>query len=374
MEKNKICFIVSDPVTAKVFLKTPILKLSKYYDIYIAANLKSNPDFYLEGVKDVYHLPINRKISIIKDIRCLIKATLFFRKNTFNAIHSITPKAGLIAMLGAYIAGVPLRVHTFTGQVWANKTGVYKLLLKCIDKIIDSCATHTLVDGKSQRDYLISQNIISQNSRVLGLGSICGVDLERFKPSEKTRQSVRASLGFKKEEWVFMFLGRLNKEKGVLDLINAFDQINTNLNQKLVLVGHDEENIINQNKEIIKRNNITYIPFTDKPEEIIQACDTFCLPSYREGFGLSVIEASALSKPIICSDIYGLKDTIIDHETGIKHKAKNVKDLTEKLVFALENKKLLKNMGIEGRKYVSKHFSDEVVLKEWVDFYKKLLE
>lgn len=374
MKKNKICFIVSDPISAKVFLKTPILKLSKFYDVYVAANLKSNPDLYLEGVKDIYHLPINRKISLIKDLSSLLKTILFFKKNNFNAIHSITPKAGLIGMLGAYIACAPLRVHTFTGQVWANKTGVYKLLLRFIDKTIDFCTTNTLVDGKSQRDFLISENIISEKAEVLGVGSICGVDLERFKPIEKTRQSVRAKLGFKDEDWVFMFLGRLNKEKGVEDLIHAFDQIKTNLGQKLVLVGHDEENIINLNNEIIKRNKIIYIPFTEKPEEIIQACDTFCLPSYREGFGLSVIEASSLSKPIICSDIYGLKDTIIDHKTGIRHKSKNIDDLTKKLVFALENKELLKKMGVEGRKYVSEHFSDEIVLKEWVDFYKKLLD
>ena len=372
---KKICFIVSTPMTAEVFLKNPIYSLSDKYEIHLAANLSDiNKAIKIDGVSKIHHLPIKRKISFFSDVSCLFKAYIFFKKSKFHAIHSISPKAGLISMLGGLFACIPMRTHTFTGQVWANKTGIYCTILKLIDKLINNCATHIIVDGKSQREFLIKHKVVNEESLVLGVGSICGVDLERFKPSETTRQSVRDKLGFKQEDWVFMFLGRLNKEKGVVDLINAFAQIKTSLHQKLILVGHDEENIIDNNKGIIKSNNITYLPFSDKPEETIQACDAFCLPSYREGFGLSVIEASALSKPIICSDIYGLKDTIIENKTGIRHQAKNIKDISEKLVFALENKELMKKMGIEGRKYVSKRFSDKIVLEEWINFYENLFK
>ena len=166
-----------------------------------------------------------------------------------------------------------------------------------------------------------------------------------------------------------MFLGRVTYDKGITDLLNAFVAVKNNYNQKLIIVGPDEENIMSSINE--KEKNIVYLPFTSKPEEILQACDTFCLPSYREGFGLSVLEASALSKPIICSNIYGLKDTVIENKTGVKHIVKNINSIQEKLIFALENKDLMKEMGLNGRKYVQEKFSQEIVIKEWIKYYQK---
>ena len=170
-----------------------------------------------------------------------------------------------------------------------------------------------------------------------------------------------------------MFLGRINAEKGVEDLINAFININESHNQKLFIVGPDEDQTISKNINSLKNNNIIYVPLTNKPEDIMQICDTFCLPSYREGFGLSVLEASALSKPIICSNIYGLKDTVIENKTGVKHIVKNIDSIHERLIFALANKKLMKEMGLNGRKYVQENFSEKIVVNAWVSFYDNLL-
>jgi len=193
--------------------------------------------------------------------------------------------------------------------------------------------------------------------------------VKKFKPSLKTREIIRTELGFNEEDWVYLFLGRLNRDKAILDLVSTFSEIKTDYNQKLIFVGHDEENLVSGREKEFKNNNILLVPFSNKPEVILQACDTFCLPINREGFGLSVIEASALAKPIICSDIYGLKNTIKENTKGIRHKKGDSQDLKRQLAYALNNIELMNTMGANSRNYVEEHFSDTLVLKEWLRFY-----
>ena len=299
---KKLCFVVSSPATALAFLKSPMQVLANDYELHLVANTPSSKLLMEElPLKAVYCFPIERGIHPINDVRCLIQIIRFFRGQEFDAIHSVSPKAGLMAMLGGYVAGVPLRIHTFTGQVWANKSGAFRYTLKVIDKLIARCATNILVDGNSQRTFLIEEGVVGTQAEVLGKGSICGVSMERFSPNLSIRKTRRKALEIKNDEWVFMFLGRLNQDKGVIDLIQAFSAIEQQKNScSLFLVGHDEEEIEARFQSASKK--IHFIPFEKKPEELLQACDAFCLPSCREGFGLSVIEASALEKPIICSD------------------------------------------------------------------------
>ena len=371
--KKKICFIVSEPDNAKWFLKTPILKLRENFEVHLIANFsEQKPKSYIDFTDFNHTLPIERKINLLNDLLCLKKAITLFKQNKFDSIHSVTPKAGLISMLAGFVAKIPIRIHTFTGQVWATKRGTFKLLLMTMDRIINFFATNVIVDGESQREFLIEKKIITEKSIVFGKGSICGVDTNRFKPSKNKRINLREKYNIKENEWVFMFLGRINAEKGVKDLINAFINIKESYNQKLFIVGPDEDQIISKNINSIKNNNIIYIPLTDKPEDIMQISDTFCLPSYREGFGLSVIEASALEKPIICSDAYGLRDTIKVNITGLKHKKGSVSSLQQKLIYVLENKEKIKKMGKNGREYVLKNFSFEEISFKWFNFYVQL--
>ena len=370
---KKLCFVVSSPATAMAFLKGPMQTLSKHYTLHLIVNTKDVAPLLTKlPLKGVYVQNIERGINPLRDLICLISMVRFLRKQKFDALHSVSPKAGLMAMLGGIIANVPMRTHTFTGQVWANKKGVFRFLLKSIDRLIARCATQVLVDGKSQLRYLKEHGVIGPAAQVLGKGSICGVSLTRFAPSASLRKERRKTLKLEENEWAFMFLGRLNKDKGVIDLINAFVQLDqSKKTSSLFLIGHDEEQIKTRFDHISSK--IHFIPFEKKPEELLQACDSFCLPSYREGFGLSVIEASALEKPIICSDAYGLADTIIQGETGLRHRVGDVEHLKEQLSFALNHPKELNAMGKAGRNYVEANFSEKRLLKEWESFYKKQL-
>ena len=366
---KKLCFVVSSPATALAFLKGPMEVLAESYELHLVANT-THPQELLEElpIKAVHVFPIERGIRPLHDLRCLIQVIRFFRHGDFDALHSVSPKAGLMAMLGGYFARTPLRTHTFTGQVWANKKGVFRFLLKAIDRLIARCATQVLIDGKSQRQFLVDEGVVDSNAEVLGKGSICGVSLARFSPNSSIRAKRRKALGLSENEWAFMFLGRLNKDKGVIDLIQAFSELDqTEHTACLFLIGHDEEEIQARFQSI--SNKIHFIPFEKKPEELLQACDTFCLPSYREGFGLSVIEASALEKPIICSDAYGLQDTIVKGETGLRHRVGAVAHLKEQLLWALQHPKEMRAMGKNGRVYVEENFTDEKLLLYWKDFY-----
>ena len=180
-----------------------------------------------------------------------------------------------------------------------------------------------MVDGKSQLKFLFENNIAINKGKILGNGSIAGISTKRFNPSIIERKKQRKKLKIPNEEWVFMFLGRLNKDKGIIDLIKAFSLIDQSKNNcSLYLVGDDEEKI--KEKFNSYSNKIFFIEHEKFPEKLMQACDTFCLPSYREGFGISIIEASALKIPIICSNIYGLNETVIDGLTGMKHQVGNI--------------------------------------------------
>ncbi|MBB3054082.1 glycosyltransferase family 4 protein [Mucilaginibacter gotjawali] len=376
--RKKICFVVSSPLTIQAFLLNHFKVLKAEFDIYVVANFDHQHDtLILSQLADftVCNIKILRAINPVSDLKALISLQKYFRANKFDAVHAVTPKAGLLAMTAAYMAGVKNRVHIFTGQVWYNKKGTMKKLLIYLDKLIVRWSTHILVDGEAQRSFLISKHIImDSNSQVLGKGSISGVDTNRFNPRASTRKNIRNELSLKDTDIVFGFLGRLNKDKGILDLASAFKALKDDYpDPKLLLIGNDEENLIPQVQQIINDSNsvIFYGP-TPKPEIILQAVDIFCMPSYREGFGTSVLEASLLGLPVICSDTYGLMDTIIENETGLRHEAGNIRSLSDQMRKLIQSPELRKYLGENGARFVTGNFSAANISGEWLEFYKGL--
>lgn len=231
-----------------------------------------------------------------------------------------------------------------------------------------------MVDGHPQRYFLIQNKIISgTNPSVLGKGSTAGVDTNRFCPNASVKKEVRDELSIKENEVVYMFLGRMSSEKGINELAEAFNSLRKkHVNVRLLLVGGDEQNMTTMVKQKVKDiESVIFYAVTPTPERLIQACDIFCLPSYREGFPLSVLEASSMEKPIICSDTYGLMESIVENKTGIRHKVADVDSLhftTEKLFF---DQNLVESLGKGGRAYVLENFSAKTITEKWVEFYKK---
>jgi len=375
---KKICFVVSSPSTAMAFLQNHIKSLATFYDVYLVANFENDSSFIsntlpLKGIKDI---AIMREISLLKDLKAMMALRSYFKEMEFDIVHTVTPKAGLIGMFASMLARVKCRIHIFTGQVWHTRTGSFKLMLMWLDRFVVCNATDILVDGESQRQFLIKNKIVKDNnSFVLGKGSISGVDTNRFVPCEKIKIEVRQELGIAESEVVYMFLGRINVDKGINELADSFNKLQkAHSNIRLLLVGEDEENMIPVvKKKIIDKSSVIFYGTTPFPERLLQACDVFCLPSYREGFGTSVIEASLLQKPVICSDTYGLIETIIENKTGLRHKVGDVDSLFYQMEKLINDNKLREELGRGGRNYVLENFSAELISDKWLEFYKSKL-
>lgn len=369
---------MSTPNTARFFLQKHFEILSQVFDIYVVANLEygekvtySNPH-----VVSVHHVDIHRNIHLWKDLTALVKLRSYLKRMRFDAVLSVTPKAGLIGSLASRLAGIQHRFHIYTGQVWHTKSGLFKRLLIALDQFIFSNSTFVLVDGQAQRQFLISNHVITgSGSAVLGKGSISGVDLNRFKPDGNIRQKWRSELGYSFENVVFMFLGRTNYDKGIMELTHASKRLIEKYPEaRVVYVGFDEDKLMPEIESILNHSpSFCYYGPTPIPEQILQACDVFCLPSHREGFGTSIIESSLLEKPVICSDTYGLMETIVDGETGLRHPVGNADAIFDCMERLMIDGSLRQHLGKNGRQYVIDYFSAEKISEEWLRFFKHTL-
>ena len=374
---KKICFITAVSGTATAFLRDHMGSLIKDYEVFYVSSEQDESKIIVPH-SGYYYVDIQRGISLWKDFKALLKLTHYFRRERFNAVHSVTPKAGLLTATAGFFAGVPIRIHIFTGQVWANIKGPKRCLLKLMDKLLVLFGNHFLVDGEGQRQFLIHQGILKEkNSKVLGKGSICGVNLERFSPNETMRAEARKEVNAKDDQIVFAFMGRLNHDKGLYELLPAFDKLAKDYkNVFLLLFGVDEENIASHFGEYkhLNDSNFLYYGLTREPQKMLQAGDVFVLPTHREGFGASVIEASALGLPVICSDAYGVMDAMVDNITGLRCKVWDVESLYKTMKTFVENPSLIKKLGEAGRKRVIADFDGAQMTQRWVEYYHSLLE
>ena len=371
--RRRVCFVVSSPLTIRAFLSSHIAALSAQFDVSIAAN--ADPDsFAAEGLSaQLFRVPIERRTSPLRDLRALVGLVRLFRVHHYDLVHSVTPKAGLLAMAAAWLARVPLRIHTFTGQVWATRKGPTRAMLRAIDSLIARFATHVLVDSRSQREFLIANRVgAASKSVVLAEGSICGVDGERFRPDAAARRRVRSEMRVPEDAAMFLYLGRLSRDKGVPDLALAFARLaQRHATVHLALVGPDEDDLRRQIEEIVApcADRVRIIDYTDRPEDYMAAADVFCLPSYREGFGQVALEGAATGLPVIASRIYGIVDAVLDGETGLLHPPADADALRAHMETLLLQPDLRRKLGSAGRSRALRDFSTRRVTRALLEFY-----
>jgi glycosyltransferase involved in cell wall biosynthesis len=279
-------------------------------------------------------------------------------------------------MLAAWLARVPVRIHAFTGQVWVTRRGAARVLLRAVDRLVARLATHVLVDSRSQRDFLIGNGLVPEGkASVLANGSICGVDGRRFRPDAAARARIRNEAGVPDAAVVFLFLGRLSRDKGVLDLARAFAGLAAqHANAHLAFVGPDEEGLRDPIENIVGNfaDRVSVLAFTAKPEESMAAADVFCLPSYREGFGQVAIEAAATGLPVIASRIYGVIDAVVEGETGLLHPPADSEALRIHMDTLMRGPDLRRRLGEAGRVRALRDFSAERVTRALLDYYARV--
>lgn len=376
--KPRICFVMSSPMTAEAFLADHIDALSAEYEVHLIAN---SPPAWTEHPKlrstVCHHVPIARPIMPIADAIALLELARALKRGKYASVHSMTPKAGLLTATAAFAVGVPVRIHTFTGQVWATRRGLARWGLRLLDRIIAKLCTHVMVDSLSQRDFLLSEGVLSgDEGLVLGQGSVCGVDPTRFRPDATVREAVRAQLGIPSNAVVLLFVGRLTQEKGVVELVSAFCQLaGTRKDLYLVMVGPDEQNV----GAVIAADYPSYLPqlrFTGQsaqPERYMACADIFCLPSYREGFGSVIIEAAATGLPAVASRIYGITDAVVDRATGLLVEPRNIPALKSALSELADDAPFRVKLGTAARARALRDFSSVSVAAEFLRFYRDLV-
>lgn len=375
---SKICFVTTVPFSAKHFLLLYMNVLAKNNEVFLVSNFddieESKKDF--AGIH-LMHIPISRKISIKSDIKAILSMYRLMKLNRFSIVHSCTPKAGILSMVASRLAGIPLRFHTFTGQVWATKSGAFRWLLKSIDKVIFHCASGVLIDSPSQREFLLTEGVVDEKrSRVLGQGSICGVDTNEFRPDATSRAKIRRKYLIPDDAFVFLYIGRLNSEKGIIELVDAFLRIAIEHDDaRLLIVGPDEEQMIEKiNARAFNiTNHIICDYYTKTPEQLMAAADVFCLPSHREGFGAVIIESAAVGIPSLGSNIYGITDAIVDGETGLLHERGDIHGIYTAMKTFISNPQCAIEMGSAARGRALTLFSNEFFVSEFISYYKLAL-
>lgn len=377
MTQKKICLVIASPLTIRFFLLGHIQMLAKEYDLTVITNTEDV--HFLDSLNvplRVISVLMERDVSLWRDFKALVYLYYIFVRERFYVVHSLSPKSGLLAMLAAWAANVPVRIHTFQGEVWVTRKGIWRWFLKSLDKLVAFCATHLQVVSSSEKQFLETQSVVKPGRlELLANGSICGVDTSRFKADPSMRKVVRQQLGIAESDIVILYVGRLNSDKGLLDLAQAYDKkMSEYPNVHLCVVGPDEGNIRTKMISLCKErpSHLHFLDYTPTPEHYMAIADIFCLPSYREGFGLVLIEAAACGLASVASRIYGVTDAVVEDKTGLLFEAGDVDDLARKLETLVFDPNLRTELGRNGAKRAGQHFSKELVLGAMLTYYKKI--
>lgn len=365
-------------MTVNAFLLDQIQALSRMYHVYVAANFGDSNSLALVGENiTIVPFAIERKIFPWRDLVALVFLFRLFRRYRFDIVHSVTPKAGLLAMTAGAVAGIPVRLHTFQGEVWVTRNGIWRAFLKSLDWLVARLATHLLAVSRSEKQFLIEQGIVPVGkSTVLASGSISGVDIGRFKPNPEARMAIREAFGIGQTETIFLYIGRLTVDKGLLDLASAFSRVCEKRDDVcLFLVGPDEENIQKKVGVLCREcgSRVHFAGYTDTPEHYMAAADVFFLPSYREGFGTVIIEAASVGIPAVASRIYGIVDAVEEGVTGLLHDAGDVESIVRLMKQFSEDVALREKMGGDARNRVRRDFSMGIVTSAVIEHYKQLM-
>lgn len=377
MERNKKKIIRACTVAMSIDFFDEIMRHLRN-DGYEMVALTS-PGKQLESLKEEgFHcieVEMERHISPWKDMKALMKMVRVLCKERPYMIHSMTPKAGLLCMIAGWLTGVPVRVHTFTGLVWPTSTGLRRKILMATDWLTCACATHIIPEGQGVLDDLKGHRVCRKPMRVLGYGNVKGVDMKRFDPNRFVDIKKNA------DSFTFIFVGRIVGDKGVNELVEAFTRLHEKYqNTRLLLVGRYEENL-----DPVKQVTLDRI----KANTAIDACgpkygedllvefmkaDCHVMPSYREGFPNTPMEAGALGLPNIVTDINGSREIVVDGENGLIVPPRTVQPLYDAMERMVTDTAMREKMQKKARPMIESRFEKGFVQDCLINFYSEIMK
>lgn len=363
-------------------LKGQLAFLAKHYDLTAV----SGEDEYLDVVRKrekvrTFSIKMEREISPFKDLKSLFLLYRFFKKEQPQIVHSITPKAGLLSMLAAKAAGVPIRVHMFTGLIFPTKTGTMQKLLIQMDRILCWAATIIIPEGNGIKEDLIAYKITSKPLQILANGNVNGIDVSHFDPALydlNDKQALRKKLKIKNDDFVFVLVGRLVSDKGIHELIEAFKNIHENVKScRLILVGplEPERGALSELtlNEIESNSHIISVGYQEDIRPYLAISDALTLPSYREGFPNVVMQAGAMGLSSIVSDINGCNEIIIEEENGLIIPSKDSESLRVAMLRLMDDEILQQKLSLNARAMIVDRYEQSKVWVALVEKYEELL-
>ncbi|MGC4035929.1 MAG: glycosyltransferase family 4 protein [Chitinophagaceae bacterium] len=348
----------------------------------ISSGGKEWPDIISNEQCDHHIIHMTRKITPFTDLGSLWKLYRFFKTVQPDIVHSHTPKAGLLAMLASKMAGVKIRIHTIAGLRFMTSSGIGRKILVRMEKLTAASATHVWPNSFSLLNYIKENKLVSNDKlEVIGLGSTNGINLSRFSPDaldiEKLNR-IKSMISYEDSLTYLLCVGRIVKDKGIDELVKAFDKVyKKNPRLRLLLVGEFEDEldpVSNEARNILKTHPaIIMTGWSDEVEYYMYFSYALLHPSYREGFPNVLLQAGAMNCPIICSRIEGNVDVVEHQKTGLLFTVKNEEELHQQLEFALTSKTILQQYAVNLRKKIEQHFDQKIVHQSIRKRYDELL-
>ena len=380
--KKKIIRTATVPLSLDLFCRGLFRELSSRYEIVALSSPQPELDRIREREKvRTIAVPMQRKITPLSDLVSLFRLIRVFREERPDMVHSITPKAGLLSMLAAWITRVPVRVHTFTGLVFPYETGWKRALLMLTDRITSACATNVVPEGKGVMDDLIRFHITRKPLHVLGNGNVRGIDLHYYVRSEEVLRrgsEIRKWFGIPDHAFVFVFVGRMDRDKGIDNLVQAFRMLERERPDiHLLLVGAEESEgkpLLDQTRETIARSS--HIHLSDGWQKDVRpwfaAADALVHPSLREGFPNVVIEAGAMQLSSIVTDINGSREIISEGKNGTIVPAGNSTALYRAMKDLVAQPERARKMAVTARNLAGRY--EQGYVRRCLDrFYREVL-
>ena len=380
MAANKIIRTATVAMSLNILLKGQLRYLNQFFDVLAV----SGYDADLETVKNregvsIVSVVMKRSIAPFQDLISLYRLYKLFKKERPTIVHSITPKAGLLSMVAAKYANVPVRIHTFTGLVFPAKKGLFQKILILMDKVLCWHATHIIPEGAGVKQDLLDYKITKKPLEVIANGNVNGIDTTFFNSntiSEQQQQNLRNELGIDSSDFVFVFIGRLVADKGINELVRAFLSLKIP-NCKLLLVGpYETEDPLQPEtlKAIQQNDSILSVGFQHDVRPYLVISDCLVFPSYREGFPNVVMQAGAMGLPSIVTDINGSNEIIIEGFNGTIVPSKNVTALLSAMIRIKEDETWRNQLQSNARSSIISRYEQELVWESLLIKYKEFLK
>jgi len=380
----RLCIISTISTTIKAFFGNQLKYLQENdYDItVITSPVTSSQDYggnFPEDIK-LHTIKMSRTISPLDDLRAYRKILKIIKQGNFDIVQYVTPKAALLGSLASWRAKVPVRLYLMWGLYYVTQTGFKKFLFKAIEKIVCHCSTAIAPDSKGNYRLAVEEGLCKEDKiELVGNGSANGVDVQRFDPSKlkKYAKDIRRGLEIPENAYIFGSIAALVRDKGVNEMVAAFVEIAREYpNVYLLIIGQTAEKdmVTEETLELIKNHErIINIGWQKDPEKYLAVMDAFVLPTYREGFGVVNIEASAMELPVISTDVPGPRESIVDGQTGLLVPARTVLPLVEAMKRLLEDRELSKRLGVAGRQRVMGLYEQKQLWRAIVEHRLKLI-